>query len=105
MGRTTQAAELDQRKPNFLVVFSEKCPKKTTLRAIHVSQVPENGWPLPLLYQFLTLYPLPLSAPYGDSRPRGEGSLQRQSSLVFSRLCFSRSSAASASTFHAAMRK
>src|SRR5208337_4989409 len=24
--RTTQAAELDQRKPNFLVVFSEKCP-------------------------------------------------------------------------------
>jgi hypothetical protein len=25
--RTTQAAELDQRKPNFLVVFSEKCRK------------------------------------------------------------------------------
>ena len=23
--RATQAAELDQRKPNFLVVFSEKC--------------------------------------------------------------------------------
>src|SRR5208337_1740590 len=28
--RTTQAAELDQHKPNFLVVFSEKCRQKAT---------------------------------------------------------------------------